>query len=55
MPSETAPDDFFTFFAADRALQDWDLDNDEILDGIVEGAHGCGIDGLRCFVDGRYP
>ncbi|MGV9251943.1 hypothetical protein [Streptomyces sp. NPDC003697] len=29
-------DDFFTFFAADKALQDWDLDNDEITDGIVD-------------------
>ncbi|GGK20478.1 hypothetical protein GCM10011583_60450 [Streptomyces camponoticapitis] len=47
-------DDFFTFFAADKALQDWDLDNDEILDGIVDGAHDCGIDGIWSFVDGRY-
>jgi hypothetical protein len=39
-------DDFFTFFAADKALQDWDLDNDEIMDGIVDGAHECGIDGI---------
>ncbi|GHC57750.1 AIPR family protein [Streptomyces cinnamoneus] len=47
-------DDFFTFFAADKALQDWDLDNDEITDGIVDGAHDCGIDGIWTFVDGRY-
>ncbi|MEW2490761.1 hypothetical protein [Streptomyces sp. NPDC048411] len=47
-------DDFFTFFAADKALQDWDLDNDEITDGIVDGAHDCGIDGIWSFVDGRY-
>ncbi|MGW6562111.1 AIPR family protein [Streptomyces hydrogenans] len=47
-------DDFFTFFAADKSLQDWDLDNDEILDGIVDGAHDCGIDGIWSFVDGRY-
>ncbi|MET8330158.1 hypothetical protein [Streptomyces sp. NPDC005181] len=46
-------DDFFIFFAADKALQDWDLDNDEILDGIVDGAHDCGIDGIWSFVDGR--
>lgn len=49
-----ARDDFFTFFAADKALQDWDLDNDEIMDGIVDGAHDCGIDGIWSFVDGRY-
>ncbi|MGW0818069.1 AIPR family protein [Streptomyces viridiviolaceus] len=47
-------DDFFTFFAADKALQDWDLDNDEITDGIVDGAHDCGIDGIWTFVDDRY-
>ncbi|MFG3116756.1 AIPR family protein [Streptomyces sp. NPDC048197] len=47
-------DDFFTFFSADKALQDWDLDNDEITDGIVDGAHDCGIDGLWTFVDERY-
>ncbi|MFI1288048.1 AIPR family protein [Streptomyces sp. NPDC020792] len=47
-------DDFFTFFAADKALQDWDLDNDEITDGIVDGAHDCGIDGIWTFVDERY-
>ncbi|RII20615.1 AIPR protein [Streptomyces sp. YIM 130001] len=47
-------DDFFTFFAADKALQDWDLDNDEITDGIVDGAHDCGIDGIWAFVDERY-
>ncbi|WP_405806214.1 AIPR family protein [Streptomyces sp. NBC_01187] len=48
------PDDFFTFFAADKALQDWDLDNDEIMDGVVDGSHDCGIDGIWSFVDGRY-
>ncbi|MBD3007559.1 AIPR family protein [Streptomyces sp. 5-10] len=47
-------DDFFTFFAADKALQDWDLDIDEITDGIVDGAHDCGIDGIWTFVDERY-
>ncbi|MFI7094360.1 hypothetical protein [Streptomyces lydicus] len=47
-------DDFFTFFAADKALQDWDLDNDEITDGIVDGAHDCGIDGIWTFVDEGY-
>ncbi|MGW7719181.1 AIPR family protein [Streptomyces chartreusis] len=47
-------DDFFTYFAADKALQDWDLDNDEIMDGVVDGAHDCGIDGIWTFVDDRY-
>lgn len=51
---EKGRDDFFTFFAADKALQDWDLDNDEITDGIVDGAHDCGIDGIWTFVDDRY-
>lgn len=51
---EKSRDDFFTFFAADKALQDWDLDNDEISDGIVDGAHDCGIDGIWTFVDDRY-
>jgi hypothetical protein len=47
-------DDFFTFFAADKALQDWDLEYDSITDGIVDGAHDCGIDGIWTFVDERY-
>lgn len=51
---EKGRDDFFTFFAADKALQDWDLDNDEIMDGVVDGAHDCGIDGIWTFVDDRY-
>ncbi|MFI1391200.1 AIPR family protein [Streptomyces griseoaurantiacus] len=51
---EKSRDDFFTFFAADKALQDWDLDNDEISDGIVDGAHDCGIDGIWTFIDDRY-
>ncbi|MFJ4851454.1 AIPR family protein [Streptomyces sp. NPDC088733] len=51
---EKGREDFFTFFSADKALQDWDLDNDEIMDGIVDGAHDCGIDGIWTFVDGRY-
>jgi len=51
---EKSRDDFFTFFSADKALQDWDLDNDEIMDGIVDGAHDCGIDGIWTFVDERY-
>ncbi|WP_075731570.1 AIPR family protein [Streptomyces acidiscabies] len=51
---EKSRDDFFTFFSADKALQDWDLDNDEIMDGIVDGSHDCGIDGIWTFVDERY-
>ncbi|MFF0740132.1 AIPR family protein [Streptomyces sp. NPDC004111] len=51
---EKARDDFFTFFAADKCLQDLDLDNDEIADGVVDGAHDCGIDGIWTFVDERY-
>lgn len=47
-------DDVFTYFAADKALQDRDLDTDEIMDGIVDGAHDCGIDGIWSFVDDRY-
>lgn len=47
-------EDFFTFFTADKALQEWDLDNDQIMDGIVDGAHDCGVDGIWSFVDGRY-
>ncbi|MEU3599216.1 AIPR family protein [Streptomyces sp. NPDC006798] len=51
---EKSRDDFFTYFAADNALQDWDLDYDEIMDGIVDGAHDCGIDGIWTFVDERF-
>ncbi|QFY05350.1 abortive phage resistance protein [Nonomuraea phyllanthi] len=48
------PEEFFNFFAADKALQDWDLDLDEIRDGIVDGAHDCGVDGIWSFIDDRY-
>ncbi|MEU9054495.1 AIPR family protein [Streptomyces sp. NPDC048384] len=47
-------DDFFNYFAASAALQDFDLDIDELRDGIVDGSHDCGVDGLWVFVDDRY-
>ncbi|MER6204897.1 AIPR family protein [Streptomyces sp. NPDC001642] len=47
-------DDFFNYFAASTALQDLDLDIDELRDGIVDGSHDCGVDGLWVFVDDRY-
>ncbi|MBB6553365.1 AIPR family protein [Nonomuraea rubra] len=51
---DTKPEEFFNFFAAAKALWDWDLDLDEISDGIVDGAHDCGIDGIWSFIDGRH-
>jgi hypothetical protein len=47
-------DDFFNYFAASTALQDLDLDIDELRDGIVDGSHDCGIDGLWVLIDDRY-
>ncbi|MFE3900989.1 AIPR family protein [Streptomyces sp. NPDC059153] len=47
-------DDFFNYFTASTALQDFDLDIDELRDGIVDGSHDCGVDGLWVFVDDRY-
>ncbi|MGW3145840.1 AIPR family protein [Streptomyces sp. NPDC001177] len=47
-------DDFFNYFAASTALQDLDLDIDELRDGIVDGSHDCGVDGLWVLVDDRY-
>ncbi|MGP3979696.1 AIPR family protein [Streptomyces sp. KR80] len=47
-------EDFFNYFAADNALQDLDLDTDELRDGIVDGSHDCGVDGIWVLVDGRY-
>ncbi|MFE2580365.1 AIPR family protein [Streptomyces sp. NPDC059378] len=47
-------EDFFNYFTASIALQDFDLDIDELRDGIVDGSHDCGVDGLWVFVDDRY-
>ncbi|MFF7228516.1 AIPR protein [Streptomyces sp. 2333.5] len=47
-------DDFFNYFTASTALQDLDLDIDELRDGIVDGSHDCGIDGIWVLVDDRY-
>ncbi|MFC4494602.1 AIPR family protein [Streptomyces ovatisporus] len=47
-------DEFFNYFAANTALQDLDLDIDELRDGIVDGAHDCGVDGIWVLVDDRY-
>ncbi|MEU5994246.1 AIPR family protein [Spirillospora sp. NPDC047418] len=52
-PSQT-PEDFFNYFSASIALQDLDLDIDELRDGIVDGTHDCGIDGIWVLVDDRY-
>ncbi|CAL9368321.1 hypothetical protein SUDANB105_00808 [Streptomyces sp. enrichment culture] len=40
-------DDFITFFAADKSLQDWKLDNYEIMDGVVDGAHALAVTVVR--------
>lgn len=47
-------EDFFNYFSASTAMQDLDLDIDEIRDGIVDGSHDCGIDGIWVLVDDRY-
>lgn len=47
-------EEFFNYFASSIALQDLDLDIDELRDGIVDGAHDCGIDGIWVLVDDRY-
>jgi hypothetical protein len=52
-PNQTL-EDFFNYFSASVALQDLDLDIDELRDGIVDGTHDCGIDGIWVLVDDRY-
>lgn len=47
-------DDFFNYFSASTAMQDLDLDVDELRDGIVDGSHDCGVDGIWVLVDDRY-
>lgn len=47
-------EEFFNYFSASVALQDLDLDIDELRDGIVDGSHDCGIDGVWVLVDDRY-
>ncbi|WP_181309951.1 AIPR family protein [Nocardioides campestrisoli] len=47
-------DDFFLYFCAEHWLKDFALSVDQISDGLVDGSHDLGIDGLWTMVEGRY-
>lgn len=51
-PSEKR-DEVFEYFAFEQLLKDYDLSNDEILFGSVDGRNDGGIDGFFVFVNGH--
>lgn len=44
-------DEFFEFFTADTVLVDFDLSNEEIASGIIDGPQDGGIDGAYLFIN----
>lgn len=52
-PSES-DDDFANYFTAARYLQAYNLSGDEVLEGVVDGSHDCGLDGIYIFVNGMH-
>lgn len=47
-------DEHFLYFCAEHLLKDMALPVDHIADGLVDGSHDLGIDGVWTLVDGRY-
>lgn len=52
LPSDRR-DEVFEYFAFEQILQDYDLSQDEIDSGIVDGRNDGGIDGFYIFVNGH--
>ena len=42
---------YFEFFAASQVLKNFDLSDDELMSGIVGGAHDGGCDGIYVFLN----
>lgn len=50
-PKELDESQIFGFFTVDQVLKDYDLSNDEIVAGLMDGNGDGGIDGLYIFAD----
>lgn len=46
--------DFFNFFAAKQMLKSYDLSDEEIEEGVVDGPNDGGVDAAYVFIDGEY-
>lgn len=47
-------DDYFELFAAQLIMKKYDLDDNEIYDGLTDGGNDGGCDGIYLFVNGEY-
>lgn len=52
-PAGLSDDDLFEFYCSDNLLNNYDLDNSEIEDGIVDGSGDAGVDSAYVFVNRR--
>ena len=52
LPSEKR-DEVFEYFAFEQLLKDYDLSNDELISGSVDGRNDGGIDGFYIFINGH--
>ena len=50
-PEFSSLDDFFEFFSCQQILKDYDLTDDQIIGGIVDGSNDGGVDGIYTFID----
>lgn len=50
----TTEADHATYFTASKYLVAFNLSNEEISEGIVDGEHDCGLDGIYIFVNGMH-
>lgn len=50
-PTGLSTDELFEFYCADNLLVNYDLDNSEIQDGIVDGTKDAGVDAAYIFVN----
>ena len=47
-------DDYFELFAAQLIMKKYDLDDNDIYDGLTDGGNDGGCDGIYLFVNGEY-
>lgn len=48
---EASDDEFFTYFSAEQILKNYELSDEEILDGVVDGSGDGGIDAIYVFIN----
>src|SRR4051794_24331463 len=52
--SGLTPQEHQTFFVAVNYLNDYNMSHQDILSGVVDGTHDCGLDGIYVFANGVY-